>query len=74
MRRRTDRAIVNGSRQSKGQWLYDMTFFAPKAVSIQVLAGENDSSDEATARLSSTLASNLLQVGIASKFSEGLKR
>ena len=37
-----DRASNDGSEQSKARSLYDMTFSAPKSVSIQALVGGDD--------------------------------
>jgi len=41
-RHSADRAKVDGSEQSKGRSLYDLTFSAPKSVSIQALVGGDD--------------------------------
>jgi conjugative relaxase-like TrwC/TraI family protein len=41
-RHSADRAKVDGSEQSKGRSLYDLTFSAPKSISIQALIGGDD--------------------------------
>jgi conjugative relaxase-like TrwC/TraI family protein len=41
-RHSADRTKVDGSEQSKGRSLYDLTFSAPKSVSIQALVGGDD--------------------------------
>jgi conjugative relaxase-like TrwC/TraI family protein len=41
-RHSADRAKVDGSEQSKGRSLYDLTFSAPKSISIQALVGGDD--------------------------------
>ena len=41
-RHSADRAKEDGSEQSKGRSLYDLTFSAPKSVSIQALVGGDD--------------------------------
>jgi conjugative relaxase-like TrwC/TraI family protein len=41
-RHSADRIDANGSEQSKGRSLYDLTFSAPKSVSIQALAGGDE--------------------------------
>jgi len=37
-----DRTCANGSEQSKGRSLYDLTFSAPKSISIQALVGGDE--------------------------------
>jgi conjugative relaxase-like TrwC/TraI family protein len=41
-RHSADRTDANGSEQSKGRSLYDLTFSAPKSISIQALVGGDD--------------------------------
>jgi conjugative relaxase-like TrwC/TraI family protein len=41
-RHSVDRIDANGSEQSKGRSLYDLTFSAPKSISIQALVGGDD--------------------------------
>jgi conjugative relaxase-like TrwC/TraI family protein len=41
-RHSADRVKVDGSEQSKGRSLYDLTFSAPKSISIQALVGGDD--------------------------------
>jgi conjugative relaxase-like TrwC/TraI family protein len=41
-RHSADRIGVDGSEQSKGRSLYDLTFSAPKSVSVQALVGGDD--------------------------------
>jgi conjugative relaxase-like TrwC/TraI family protein len=41
-RHSADRAKEDGSEQSKGRSLYDLTFSAPKSISIQALVGGDD--------------------------------
>ena len=41
-RHSADRAKENGSEQSKGRSLYDLTFSPPKSISIQALVGGDD--------------------------------
>ena len=41
-RHSADRLDANGSEQSKGRFLYDLTFSAPKSISIQALVGGDE--------------------------------
>ena len=41
-RHSADRIDANGSEQSKGRSLYDLTFSAPKSVSVQALVGGDE--------------------------------
>jgi len=41
-RHSADRTYANGSEQSKGRSLYDLTFSAPKSISIQALVGGDE--------------------------------
>jgi len=41
-RHSADRISLDGSEQSKGRSLYDLTFSAPKSISIQALVGGDE--------------------------------